>query len=110
MKSLSNSLLFVLISIGLTSCAATKPPKDCPSSEILGATTFISSDGQAIDAVYCDNGTVSIAFSDGSKEVLTQAVSASGARYTSENHQWWEHHGEATYSVDDEKVFVGKQE
>ncbi len=41
-------------------------------------------------------------------EILNLAVSASGARYTSGINEWWEHQGEATYSVNDELVFKGR--
>jgi membrane-bound inhibitor of C-type lysozyme len=39
---------------------------------------------------------------------LSHALSASGARYVSGPYEWWEHHGEATYSVNDTQVFLGK--
>ncbi len=39
---------------------------------------------------------------------MTLAVSASGARFVSGKNEWWEHQGEATYSVNDELVFTGR--
>ncbi|WP_292979071.1 MliC family protein [Nitrosomonas sp.] len=37
---------------------------------------------------------------------MTLAVSASGARFVAGKNEWWEHQGEATYSVNDELVNI----
>lgn len=63
---------------------------------------------ETIRADYRDNGTVTLTFADGTTRVLSQALSASGARYVSGSDEWWEHHGEATYSVNGKWMFLGK--
>lgn len=75
---------------------------------------------QQVKAAYIsDNGTqliacfdltkeqVTICFPDGSSATLAQAVSASGARYASDNLEFWEHQGKGYYYVDGKMVFEG---
>jgi membrane-bound inhibitor of C-type lysozyme len=69
---------------------------------------FVSGSGQTIRADYRDNGTVTLTFTDGATKVLSQAISGSGARYVSGSDEWWEHQGEATYSVNGKRMFLGK--
>lgn len=79
-----------------------------PAPKTIGTGTFVAEGGQTIVATYLDNGTVSLVLADGSTKVLPQAVSGSGARYAADGFEWWEHQGEATYSVADKEVFSGK--
>lgn len=109
MKLLRNFVLLVLILIVLPSCTSFNVEEKCPTKEIVGAATFIATDGQSIHAVYCSNSRVYLAFPDGSSEVLIRAFSASGARFKSDNNEWWEHQGESTYSVAGKRIFAGKK-
>ena len=45
---------------------------------------------------------------DKSQVKFYQAISGSGARYTNATGTFWEHQGEATYSVGDNIIFVGR--
>ena len=81
-----------------------------PAASIVGSGMFASDSGQTIRADYRDDGTVTLLFADGITKVLSQAVSGSGARYVSGSYEWWEHQGEATYSVGGKRVFLGKRD
>jgi len=96
-----------LLSIAI-SCTPLSPPH--PKVSIISSVVFISDSKQAVRAVYRDDDTVTLTFPDDKNrtEILKLAVSASGARYVSGTHEWWEHQGEAAYSVNDERVFTGK--
>jgi len=106
MKVFSDSLIALLILTGSASCASVTAPQ-APAS-VVGSGAFVSDSGQTIRADYHDNGTVTLTFTDGTSRVLSQAVSASGARYVSGSDEWWEHQGEAMYSVNGKQMFLGK--
>ena len=97
MKVFRDSLVALLILTGSASCASGIRPQ--PAAAIVGSGVFVSDSGQTIRADYRDDGTVTLTFTDGTTKVLSQAVSASGARYVSGLDEWWEHQGEARYSV-----------
>lgn len=71
---------------------------------------FVSKSGKMLRAEY-DNGNdeVVIVLPDKSEVRLHRDVSASGSRYTGDGAEFWEHHGEATYRVDGEVLFVGER-
>lgn len=106
MKVFRDSLAALLILAGSTSCAAVKASQ--PAASIVGSGVFVADSGQTIRADYRDDGTVTLTFTDGTTKVLSQAVSASGARYVSDADEWWEHQGEAAYSVNGDQAFRGK--
>ncbi len=106
MRVLCDSLVALLILGGSTSCGPVKPSS--PAAFVVGSGVFVSESGQTIRADYRDDGTVTLTFSDGATKVLSQAVSGSGARYVSGPDEWWEHRGEATYSVNGQRTFVGR--
>lgn len=106
MKIFRNLFLAFVVSTMFASCASL--PQTDSASSVVGAGTFVSQDGQSIRAVYYRNNTVTLTFFDGTTKVLTQAASGSGTRYVSGEYEWWEHQGEARYSVGDKQVFVGK--
>ena len=105
--------LCTLLSFGAASCgtthtAATQPmPQARPQPQVIGAGTFTAPGGQTIRATYFDNARVILLFADGSTKTLQQAPSGSGSRYVSGDLEWWEHHGEASYSVNGKQVFQG---
>jgi uncharacterized protein len=78
-----------------------------------GRGIFISTNNEAITAIYStsDNGhglaSVQLLFPDGTRKVLYQAMSGSGARYTNDTAVWWEHQGEATYDESGTNSFRG---
>ena len=78
-----------------------------PSTEVINTATFVSDGNESIVATYHKNETVTLTLTDGTTKTLPIAVSGSGARYAADGFEWWEHQGEATYSVDDKPVFVG---
>ena len=107
MKILRDPLIALLILTGSASCASvTAPP---PAASVAGSGDFVSDSGQTIRADYRDNRTVTLTFTDGTTRVLSQAVSGSGARYVSGPYEWWEHQGEARYSVNEKQIFLGKR-
>ena len=101
-----DALVALLVLIGSASCALVAPSQ--PAASVVGSGVFVSDAGQTIRADYRNDGTVTLTFMDGSTKVLSQAVSASGARYVSGPSEWWEHQGEATYSVNEKQLFRGK--
>jgi membrane-bound inhibitor of C-type lysozyme len=106
MKPLRDSFIALLILTGSASCAPVATPQSAAS--VVGSGVFVSDSGETIRADYRDNGTVTLTFADGTTRVLSQALSASGARYVSGSDEWWEHHGEAAYSVNGKQMFLGK--
>jgi membrane-bound inhibitor of C-type lysozyme len=104
-RILRDRLIALLILIGSASCASVT----APAASVVGSGEFVSDSGQTIRADYRDNRTVTLTFTDGTTRVLSQAVSGSGARYVSGPYEWWEHQGEARYSVNEKPVFVGKR-
>jgi len=102
-------------------CVAVLPLAGCSRSDHsakekaeAGRGTFVSTNGEAVTAIYFktggarDRGTVQLRFSNKTQEELFQALSASGARYTNNTTEWWEHQGEATYEVGGTNRFRGK--
>ena len=77
-----------------------------PSAEVINTATVVSDGNESMVAAY-SNETVTLTLTDGTTKTLPIAVSGSGARYAADGFEWWEHQGEATYSVDDKPVFVG---
>ncbi len=108
MRQLLKFCILFLFFISTIACAPLSPPN--PKISIISSVAFVSDSGQVIQAVYRDDDTVTLTFPDDKNrtEILKLAVSASGARYVSGVNEWWEHQGEATYSVNDERVFTGK--
>jgi membrane-bound inhibitor of C-type lysozyme len=111
---MKNVMFFVVcISIlQITGCSPTNKVADRKSES--GRGTFISTNGQLVTAVYFkegdtwDHATVQLLLPDKTKVQLNLAISASGARYTNETAEWWEHQGEATYDVGGTNIFRGK--
>ncbi|MCG6894909.1 MAG: MliC family protein [Desulfobacteraceae bacterium] len=106
MKILRNALIAFLIGVGSVSCTSITSPNT--PSLIVGTGTFVAESGETIRADYLNNDTVVLTFKDGTTKILTRAVSGSGTRYVSGPYEWWEHQGEATYSVNDKPMFTGK--
>ena len=99
----------VLIGLALllaAGCATQGPAND--GVAVIHTATFVAADGRSVRAVYRDNDRVTLTLPGGAEVVLPIAISGSGARYADGNRQWWEHQGEATYSVDDRVVFRGR--
>ena len=97
--------LIATLAVSMAACGNISPSR---IQEEIGSGTFESVDGQNIHAVYMKNDTVRLTFANGFTKVLTRAVSASGICYVSEGSEWWEHQGEATYSLDGKRMFIGK--
>jgi membrane-bound inhibitor of C-type lysozyme len=95
------ALFTVIVIASCTTLAATV--------SVINSATFVSNSDQQIQAVYRDNDTVTLTFPDSRIEILNLAVSASGARYISGKKEWWEHQGKATYSINDQVIFTGRQ-
>lgn len=106
MRVFVDSLVALLILAGAASCASVPAARSAAS--VVGSGVFVAESGQTIRADYRDDGTMTLTFMDGTTKVLSQAMSASGARYVSGPFEWWEHHGEATYSVSGKQTFLGK--
>lgn len=95
-----------LLLLAATACSFA--PAVTTQQALAGSGRFVAASGVAIDAVYFRDGTVALRLPDGTRKVLRQARSASGARYVQGTQEWWEHQGEATWSVDGKPVFVGE--
>jgi len=108
MKLLRNTIMACLMGIGCVSCSSTTTPS--ATSSTIGAGRFVAASGETISADYRGNDTVILNFKDGTTRLLSRAVSGSGARYVSGPYEWWEHQGNATYSVSDKRVFIGKRQ
>ncbi len=103
MKSAFATLSVVL---GVTACSAVGPSRSLAA--ITGSGVFVSDSGQSIRADYRRDDTVTLTFQNGTTKVLQRAISASGARYAANASEWWEHQGQASYSVNEQPVFIGK--
>jgi membrane-bound inhibitor of C-type lysozyme len=77
---------------------------------VSGQAYFLSDSGSAIQATYYSNGTVSLKLTDSTVLILPIVMSGSGTRYADDRYEWWEHQGEATYTVDGKVIFVGNIE
>lgn len=98
----------ILFSLLVTLISCTPLSTLNPAVSVISSVVFVSDSGKVVQAIYRDDDTVTLTFPDGRTEILNLAVSASGARYVSGMNEWWEHQGEATYSVNDEQVFTGR--
>jgi membrane-bound inhibitor of C-type lysozyme len=105
MKIRRDPLVALLILTASASCTSVTAP--LPAASVVGSGEFVSDSGQTIRADYRDNRTVTLTFTDGTTRVLSQAVSGSGARYVSGPYEWWEHQGEARYSINEKPIFLG---
>ena len=96
----------------LAGCSHTHDGADLKAG--TGRGTFVSARGDAVTAIYSkvgdtwDHATVRLLFPGKTPVELSVAMSGSGARYTNETAQWWEHQGEATYDVGGTNVFRGR--
>lgn len=73
---------------------------------------YVSETGEKLIASFSNQGkNVSVTLPNKKKVKLHSDPNpaASGARYVNGNKEFWEHHGEVTYSVDDETIFTGKE-
>lgn len=71
---------------------------------------YVSDKGETLTVSFHNQDhTVLVAFPGKEKVKLRRTVSGSGARYTSGNKEFWEHQGEATYSIADKIIFFGKE-
>lgn len=105
MKLFLNAFFFMLLTT-IVSCTPLSTPK--PTVSVISSVAFVSDSGRVVRAIYRDDDTVTLTFPDNRIEMLNLAVSASGARYVAGMNEWWEHQGEATYSVNDKRVFTGR--
>ena len=101
------SFLLILCSLVLVTGGCSTTTKARASIAIAGQASYLSVCGTIIHATYYTNNTVNLKFPDNHSLILPIAVSGSGARYANDRYQWWEHQGEATYSIDGKVVFVG---
>jgi len=101
------SFLLILCSLVLVTGGCSTTTKARASIAIAGQASYLSVSGTTIHATYYTDKTVKLKFSDNNSLILPIAVSGSGARYANDRYQWWEHQGEATYSIDGKVVFVG---
>lgn len=106
MKSFLNPLIFFTLFTTIVSCTPLSTLN--PTVSVISSVVFVSDSGQVVQAIYRDDDTVTLTFPNNRIEMLNLAVSASGARYVAGMNEWWEHQGEATYSVNDERVFTGR--
>ena len=107
MKKSFGRPIYLATALLLAACSTT-PKLSAPTPAMTGSGVFYADDGSSISAMYYSNETVTLQFQDMTQQTLHIARSASGARYTLDGQEWWEHHGEATYTVNGKKIFVGK--
>jgi hypothetical protein len=71
-----------------------------------------SSNGTKVTAFYpmdsSHRGTVRLVLPDKTHHELSPAMSGSGTRFTNGTMEWWEHQGQATWTVDGTNVFRGE--
>ncbi len=97
--------------LSIAGCSRTNQVADLKSE--TGRGTFVSTNGETVTAVYSREGntwnhaTVELLLPDKTKVQLNLAISASGARYTNQTAEWWEHQGAATYDVGGTNIFRG---
>ena len=106
MKHFRKLIPLLALSLGFTACSSTQMGHSTASP--IAIATFVSDTGKQIRAEYRKDETVKLIFPGGKTELLPLAISGSGARYASDNAEWWEHQGEATYSINGKVVFSGK--
>ena len=109
-------LTLCLVCIAILPIAGCSRSNTSTSARIeTGRGTFVSTNGEAITAVYYKAGdagdhlTVTLSFPDKRQIELYGAPSGSGTRYTNNTAQWSEHQSEATYEVTGANVFRGKK-
>ncbi len=104
--------LAAAVLVSISGCSP--PPDEADATPGLARARFLSEDGVVVTAVYSLPGraphraTVRLSLPDKTQVELHRATSGSGARYTNDAAEWWEHQGEATYVVDGTNVFRGK--
>jgi membrane-bound inhibitor of C-type lysozyme len=97
----SKILLLSITVVFLASCS--------PTSKHINVANYVSEKDEVVSASYdIQAGTVQVTLPDKTQVRLYQAISASGARYTNQNATFWEHQGEATYSIGEKIVYVGR--
>ena len=106
MKHPRDMVFMAALCLCATACAPVEPVR--PAIAASATAVFVSDTGQQVRAEYRKDDTVRLTFSDGQTKILPIAMSGSGARYADGRAQWWEHQGEATYSVDGKTVFSGR--
>lgn len=73
------------------------------------AGVYLSESGEKMTASFNNQEhTVSLLLPNQKTVTLHLAISGSGARYTKGDSEFWEHHGQATYSENGKIIFVGK--
>jgi len=106
MKTTGKTLMALCITLAVAGCTCSKTA-DLRTREV-GRGAFVSEKGEAITAIYYANDTVRLHLFDKTEAELYSAISASGARYTNNAAEWWEHHDEATYDIQGRNIFKGK--
>jgi membrane-bound inhibitor of C-type lysozyme len=96
-------------------CSAILPIAGCSHSDNsthrkseIRRGTFLSTNGEAVTALYFDNSTVRLLFPDKAEVELFRATSGSGTRYTNGAAEWWEHQGEGSYNRGGTNIFHGR--
>ncbi len=96
--------IFVLAGVAFSLAACQTAPQTAPSVGLTRNT-------KAVVAFGCENGVaftaaflvspdaVELKFADGAKLTLPHVISASGARYASATHEFWNKGDEATYTA-----------
>lgn len=92
----------------LSACSAYNIKSDdyCLKEQIK-MTYLNEAGGQIIACFDLADELVVLRLPDGDQVILPQAVSASGARYASDNLEFWEHQGKGYYIVDGKVSFEG---
>ena len=106
MKTFPKLTVLFALSAYLSGCGHLQESSENTATTVT--VSFVSETGQEVRAEYISDKTVKLTFADGSTLILPIAPSGSGARYASAEAEWWEHHGEATYSAAGHAVFTGK--
>jgi len=82
-------------------------PEPAPIPDAITA-VYAAEDGAELTARFdTKKNTVEVTLPDGRTVTLPRAVSGSGARYSDGRETFWEHQGEATYTVGEETLFRG---
>jgi membrane-bound inhibitor of C-type lysozyme len=106
MTFIRSSMIVMWILGGVAACASS--PTMTANVSTINSVRFVSDSDVVIGAEYLSDETVVLSFTDGSTQTLSRAMSGSGARYVDGDYVWWEHQGEATYSLGDKALFIGK--
>ena len=94
--------IFIFLAISMLAIASF-------ADDINPVGSYVSDRGETLTARF-DNraNTVLLILPDNKRVKLYSAEAASGTRYTNGNKEFWEHHGQATYSVGNKVLFVGR--